>query len=173
MRTLWNEGLPCYMELDPICVFFVMRMCVCVCIHICMIYVIVCTCMHSNIACRLGEACSHVAALLFYLEDCVQRRDKLLPDNSTCTDKLQQWHIPPKRTINPAPRKAEYGKVLEDRPKPTSYDPRHPSDQTLNLEHVGTLLDKLKTTCPTSGICQFGIFRESQHRLSLMMKRRL
>ena len=53
--------------------------------------------------CRLGEVCSHVAAPLFYLEDCVQRRDKLLPDNSTCSDKLQQWHIPPKRTINPAP----------------------------------------------------------------------
>lgn len=52
-------------------------------------------------------------------------------------------------------RKAEYGKELEDRPKPTSYDPRHPNDQTLNLEHVCTLLDKLKTTCPTSGICQF------------------
>ena len=142
--------------------------CVCVCVCVCMcackcawVYVFMCTCMHSNVACRLGEACSHVAALLFYLEDCVQRRDKLLPDNSTCTDKLQQWHIPPKRAINPAPvsdiefRKAEYGKEQEDRPKPTSYDPRHPNDQRLNLEHVGTLLDKLKTTCPTSGICQF------------------
>jgi len=109
---------------------------------------------------RLGEACSHVAALLFYLEDCVQRRDKVLPDNSTCTDKLQQWHIPPKRTINPAPvsdiefRKTEYGKE-QDRPKPTLYDPRHPNDQTLNPEHVSTMLDNLKTTCPTSGIHQF------------------
>ena len=136
------------MELDPICV-----VCECVCICRGDVGICVCvrmrTCMHSNAACRLGEACSHVAALLFYLEDCVQRRDKLLPDNSTCTDKLQQWHIPPKRTINPAPvsdiefRKAEYGKEQEDRPKPTSYDPRHPNDQRLNLEHVGTLLDKL------------------------------
>ena len=107
--------------------------------------------------CRLGEACSHVAALL---EDCVQRRDNFLPDNTTCSDKLQQWYIPPKRTINPAPvsdiefRKAEYGKEQEDRPKPTSYDPRHPKDQTLNPEHAGTLLDKLKSTCPMSGIRQ-------------------
>jgi len=125
------------------------------------VHVFMCTFMHSNAAFRLGEACSHVAALLFYLEDCVQRRDKVLPDNSTCTDKLQQWHIPPKRTINPAPvsdiefRKAEYGKEQEDRPKPTLYDPRHPNDQTLNPEHVSTMLDKLKTTCPTSGIHQF------------------
>ena len=151
-----------------VCVCVCVRVCVCLCVCVCVcacicawVYVFMCTCMHSNAACRLGEACSHVAALLFYLEDCVQRRDKLLPDNSTCTDKLQQWHIPPKRTINPAPvsdiefRKAEYGKEQEDRPKPTSYDPRHPNDQRLNLEHVGTLLDKLKTTCPTSGICQF------------------
>ena len=128
------------------------------------VYVHVCTlCVHvyTYAACRLGEACSHVAALLFYLEDRVQRRDKLLPDNTTCTDKLQQWHIPPKRTINPAPvsdiafRKAEYGKEQEDRPKPTSYDPRHPSDRTLNPEHVSALLDKLKSTCPTSVIHQF------------------
>ena len=62
--------------------------------------------------------------------------------------------------INPAPvsdiefRKAEYRKE-QDRPKPTLNDPRHPNDQTLNLEHVGTRLDKLKTTCPTSGIYHF------------------
>ena len=107
--------------------------------------------MHFHLftaTCRLGEACSHVAALLFYLEDCVQRRDKLLSDNMTCTDKLQQWHIPPKRTINPAPvsdiefRKAEYGKEQE-RPKPTSYDPRHPSDRTPIPKQVDVLLDKL------------------------------
>lgn len=37
----------------------------------------------------LGKIRYYLAALLFYLEDCVQRRDKLLSDNSTCTDKLQ------------------------------------------------------------------------------------
>ena len=52
-------------------------------------------------------------------------------------------------------RKAGYGRAQEDHPKPTSYDPRHPNDQTLNPEHVGALLDKLKSTCPTSGIRQF------------------
>ena len=91
-----------------------------------------------------------------YKEDCVQRRDMLLPDNTTCTDKLQQWHILPKGTINPAPvsdielRKAEYGKEEENRPKLTF--PRHPSDRTLNPEHVSTLLDKLKSTCTMSGV---------------------
>ena len=49
---------------------------------------------------------------------------------------------------NPAPvsdiqfRKAEYEKEQENRPKPTLYGPRHPNKQTLNPEHVGTLLDK-------------------------------
>ena len=104
-------------------------------VHACLsMYMCVCVHVYLYAACRLGEACSHVAALLFYLEDCVQRRDKLLSDNTTCIDKLQKWHIPPKRTIDPAPvsdiefRKAEYRKEQEDRPKPTSYDPRHPND---------------------------------------------
>ena len=99
----------------------------------------------------------------FFLEDCVQRRDRHLPDNTTCTDKLQQWHIPPKRSINPAPvsniefRKAEYGKEQEDRPKPTSYDPRHQNDRTLNPEHVEVKLSNVRC---------FGIFPESRHRCS-------
>ena len=52
-------------------------------------------------------------------------------------------------------RKAEYGKEQEERPKPTSYDPRHPSDRALIPEQVDVLLDKLKSACPTSGIYQF------------------
>ena len=106
-------------------------MCVCVCVCVCAhAYVHGCMCLCVNVCTqmRLAGWVKLAAALLFYLEDCVQRRDKLLPDHSTCTDKLQQWHIPPKRTINPAPvsdiefRKAEYGKE-EDRPKPTHMTP--------------------------------------------------
>ena len=49
-----------------------------------------------------GEACSHVAALLFYIED-IKRREGPLPLDKTVTDQLQQWHVPPQRTVTPQP----------------------------------------------------------------------
>ena len=71
---------------------------------------------------------------------------------------LQLWHIPPKRTISPAPvsaigfTKAEYGKEQVEHSKPTTYDPRHPSDRTLNSGQLDVLLEKLKSACPDSGL---------------------
>ena len=37
----------------------------------------------------LGESCSHVTALLFYLEDAVRLRRENLPDDVTCTDQTK------------------------------------------------------------------------------------
>ena len=46
-----------------------------------------------------GEACGHVAALLFYIEDIKRTEVKHLPSDKTVTDRLQQWHVPPKRSV--------------------------------------------------------------------------
>jgi hypothetical protein len=65
-----------------------------------------------------GETCSHVAALLFYMEDLKQRNMPTIPSDVTVTDRLQQWNVPPKRTIQPLPvseisfNKAVYGKQI-------------------------------------------------------------
>ena len=64
-----------------------------------------CSCVASK-----GGACSHVAALMFYFEDFIKKGTKILPN-----DRLQQWHVPPKRVITPQPleniqfKKAQYG----------------------------------------------------------------
>ena len=64
----------------------------------------------------LGQACSHVAALLFKLEDLKRSNTVSIPEDITSTGKLQQWHVPPKREVQPVPvnaiqfEKAQYGK---------------------------------------------------------------
>ena len=71
------------------------------------------TCVAGN-----GEACSHIAALLFYLEDLWLKDINTLPgDDKTVTNRPQQWHKPPKRDVAPkrasaiAFNKDAYGKV--------------------------------------------------------------
>jgi len=72
-----------------------------------------CTCVAGK-----GETCSHIAALMFYLEDFMRQGHSDLPTNTAATDRLQQWHVPPKRDVSAQPvegitfRKAEYGKVV-------------------------------------------------------------
>ena len=68
-----------------------------------------------------GEACSHIAALLFYLEDLRLKDINTLPgDDKTVTERPQQWHKPPKRNVAPkrafaiAFHKDAYGKVRKD-----------------------------------------------------------
>ena len=43
-----------------------------------------------------GEACSHVAALMLYLEDKMRQKAIHLPADMSSTGRLQQWHVPPK-----------------------------------------------------------------------------
>ena len=52
-------------------------------------------------------------------------------------------------------RKSEYGKDQRKFLKPALYDPRNPSDRSLNSEHLTDLLSNLQSSCPTSGIFQF------------------
>ena len=60
----------------------------------------------SSLLYRLGEACSHVAALLFYLEDFSRRREtsNLLAEES-CTSHLCQWNVP---KVEPKPEKPRF-----------------------------------------------------------------
>ena len=48
-----------------------------------------------------GEACSHVAALMFFLEDKMRQKDMNLSPDTSSTGRLQQWHVPPKRVVQP------------------------------------------------------------------------
>ena len=43
-----------------------------------------------------GGRCKHVAALLFQLLDFIELGLTEIPDDKTCTQELQQWHVPKK-----------------------------------------------------------------------------
>ena len=47
--------------------------------------------------CTLGEACNHIAALLFFIENHVN--DEELPLELSKTSKSMAWHQPPKKEV--------------------------------------------------------------------------
>ena len=46
---------------------------------------------------RLGQACDHIAAILFYIER--NANDPELPTEISKTSKPMTWHQPPKKTV--------------------------------------------------------------------------
>ena len=62
----------------------------CVLLYLCIYFVI--------LIIRVGSACSHVAAVLFKLQACVQ----LGMNEKACTSKLCQWNVS-RRKANPVP----------------------------------------------------------------------
>ena len=41
-----------------------------------------------------ADQCKHVAAVLFQILDYIELELKEVPDDLTCTQVLQQWHVP-------------------------------------------------------------------------------
>ena len=112
----------------------------------------------------LGESCSHIAALLFYLLDCVEKDLGKLPETVTRTGRPMEWNVPPPlKDVEPVPvenmvfTKAKYGKdtrsvyggSLEE------FEPRCPADQRLLDNDLETLLGSTKVSLPRSGLFQF------------------
>lgn len=56
---------------------------------------------YSSFVFRLGEACNHIAALLFALEDYVKSHNNTTSDNIACTSKPCEWNKPRKRKLSP------------------------------------------------------------------------
>ena len=59
---------------------------------------------HANCSCPAGQGgcCKHVAALLFQLLDFIQLELTEIPDDLSCTQLLQQWHVPPNDKLETA-----------------------------------------------------------------------
>ena len=51
----------------------------------------------------LGEACTHIAGLMFGIEDFVSRGYKTLPENEAATEKLCKWIVPRGPKVEPKP----------------------------------------------------------------------
>ena len=107
-----------------------------------------------------GEACSHIAALLFFVEDHKRKAEptRLLPGDTTVTDHLQMWNIPPRRDIIPKPldeisfHKAVYGKEIKlSLPQSKPLAETHPDDPV----RLKRLVDQVKQQHPFSGLSHF------------------
>ena len=51
---------------------------------------------HANCSCKAGQGgcCKHVAALLFQILDFIELELTVVQEDLTCTQLLQQWHVP-------------------------------------------------------------------------------
>ena len=111
---------------------------------------------HCRCVSGLGQACSHVAGLLFALEDFVARGFTKLPDGQSTTDVLCVWSKPSgSQKVEPKPlsdvtiRKAVSGgrksKTAWEREQNVSkYDPRRPKDRPIDMDAVAKLATALK-----------------------------
>ena len=48
-------------------------------------------------------ACSHIAALLFAVEELARRKVKQVPTEQSKTSKSMEWNKPPRKVVHPAP----------------------------------------------------------------------
>ena len=105
--------------------------------------------LSATCECPAGEwpsaACSHVAATLFAIEDHVSHREQV-----ACTSQLQQWHKPSVRPCLPTPvREATFKRhefqdesahsevvALSTTVTCLNYDPRRPSDRSIDKEQL-------------------------------------
>ena len=123
------------------------------------VYTAQCNCVSG-----LGAACSHIAAVLFALEDVVRKGLKELPVELSKTSKPMEWNKPPKKHISPLPvkgisfTKPSFGK--EDTTAVVgctkhNFDPRAPADHTLSQPALVKLKEDLKDVFPESGLFQY------------------
>ena len=113
---------------------------------------------------RLGEACNHIAALLFFIENHIN--DEELPSELSKTSKPMAWHQPPKKEVSAeCARNLKFVKPShDDNPdlqkvseiKRSSFDPRLPEHRAeINPDHLHALLTDVQKFVPHTGIWQF------------------
>jgi hypothetical protein len=103
----------------------------------------------------LGEACNHIAALLFAVEDYVNNHIKNTDkDSISCTSRPCEWNRPRKRKLSPKkiddvrPIKHQYGKKPRLNAIPTIGV--YKACATVKNTYLDKVLDKLKVINPNS-----------------------
>ena len=116
-----------------------------------------------NCVSGLGEACSHVAALLFYLEH--HSGKDVLPTDLSKTSKPMEWNRPSRKEIAAAPAseiafvKPAHGAATSpdnvEIMRRSDFDPRRAQDRVVEESSLAELVKALKKTYPESGLVQF------------------
>ena len=111
---------------------------------------------------RLGQACNHIAALLFYIH--YHASEQKLPEEVSKTSMPMKWHQPPKKTVSPALAsgmkfvKPCYGDNIQSCSQSvqrSSFDPRRSYHRQLEPTSVDKLLTHIERTVPNTGLQQF------------------
>ena len=116
-----------------------------------------------NCVSGLGEACNHVAAILFFLEH--HSGKDVLPSEVSKTSKPMEWNKPPKKVVEAARvqdiafvKPAHGGPTAEDsnsQHSRASKEVRREEDCALHRQDLDKLLDDLRQGFPSSGVFQF------------------
>ena len=121
--------------------------------------------VYNIFLCSLGQACNHIAALLFYIE--YHAHDHQLPTEKSRTSLPMRWNQPPKKTV--APDRANNMKFVKpshgDYPETESsnqlsrstFDPRCAEHQVLNKQSLNKLLSQVQKSVPSTGLQQFWV----------------
>ena len=114
-----------------------------------------------------GGCCKHVAATLYQLLDYIELGLSDIPDDKTCTQELQKWHVPRKNTTQAAmlfedlifPQDS-YDKDKKGRKRPVSEGKREGYCSTKeklskeDLEQLKASLENAGSTCHLIGILE-------------------
>ena len=104
---------------------------------------------------RLGQACNHIAALLFFIEH--HAGDERLPTELSKTSRPMSWNQPPKKEVTPFHAqdmtfvKPDHSN-LKDTEKIKLFRRRHPMHRTLQKDTVTKLISNVKDSLPNTAI---------------------
>lgn len=104
----------------------------------------------------LGGCCKHVAALLFQLLDLIQLEATEVPDDLTCTQLLQQWHVPRTEEMKTAVLfdNVKFSKATAQKTKKTNYEYSNPAPSYAKQVKVSDI-NKLKDGLNKAGTCKY------------------
>ena len=125
--------------------------------------------LNSPLCFRLGEACNHIAGLLFKIEAASQ----LGYTNPTCTSLPCTWNrglksvVENKSVVDLAFWRPVHGKTAKKSLETVSYDPRAPHHRQDTEERRKLLVDKVMNVIPDSGIGILKTPKDSTEILSL------
>ena len=121
---------------------------------------------HASCSCPAGQGgcCKHVAALLFQLLDYIQLELTEVPDDLTCTQLLQQWHVPPNDKLETALLFDQVKFSKATRKKEKVYQPQYKNPSPAFGKKVTDFdLKKLEDGLKSTNSCQ-GLLKSNQHQ---------
>ena len=114
---------------------------------------------------RRGEngfgRCNHVGGIIFAVEDFTRCGLKEHDVPVSCTSRLCGWNVPRNIRVDAQPidrivfKKIKYGKKTTSHAKITAYDPRAPSDRSVNTDSLKTLGERLSSCLQSSSFFLF------------------